>query len=343
MARVNREGLLRVLEMVTPGLSVRETIAQSSCLVFSEGKVMTFNEEILAVQNSPLPELNGAVKASPLLDLLSKLSDDTDLEVEQHGSELRIKGSGRKSGIRMEEEVMLPVQSVEMPEVWRKLDEKFLDAVNIVSPCASTEEAKFLLTCVHIHPEYIEACDRYQIARCPVNTGVEESILVRAESIKRVLGYDMVDVSETASWIHFRNQHGLVLSIRRFLDDYPDLSNYLSLTNTEPITLPGAMEEVVGRAEVFSREKKVGSYVIVDLRNDFVVIEGEGAAGWYKERKPVVYNGAPIMFQIPPQLLVSITKRSLECRVGDGKLCVDGGTFLYSTCTIKKDRPAQNV
>lgn len=333
MPRVQRKSLLGVLELLTPGLSSREMIAQGSCIVFVDGKVVTFNEEILASIKSPLPSISGAVKAKPLLDILSKLSDD-DVEVEQKSGELSVKGKGRRCGIRMEEEVMLPVESVEIPGAWRSLDKEFCEAIEIVHSCASAEESRFVLTCVHIHPEFVEACDRFQIARYPVITGVSASILVRAESIRRISGYAMSEVSETESWIHFRNSSGLTLSFRRFLDEYVNLNEFLSSDGVEPFTLPGSIEEIVGRAEVFSGDNAVGNNIAVDINNEFIQIEGEGAFGWYKERRQVKFVGRPIRFLISPKLLVNIVKKSSECGVGGGKLFVDTGKFKFAACTV---------
>ncbi len=331
--RVQREGLLKVLELLTPGLAVRETIAQSSCLVFSEdGRIMTFNEEVMASMPSPL-KLKGAVKAKPLLDLLSKLQDDADLEIDQKDGELSVKGHGRKSGIRMEHEVLLPVEAVETAKEWRPLDPAFCEGIGVVYPCAGSDTTKFILTCVHIHPDFVEACDRFQIARFPMKTGVQSPVLVKAESIKKILGYDMTEVSETDTWIHFRNPKGLVLSLRRFVDSYTDLSKFLTKEETSPITLP-PLEEVVGRAEIFSGENKVGSHVIVELLKDYIIVEGQGASGWYKERKEVKFNGTPMKFKVAPKLLVEINKKSGDCMVGESRLVVDTGKFIYVTCTV---------
>jgi DNA polymerase III sliding clamp (beta) subunit (PCNA family) len=333
MPRVNREALLRALELLTPGLSTRETIAQSSCIAFRGDRAFTFNEEVLASVSSPLTGLNGAVKAKPLLDLLSKL-DDSDLEIEQTGNELRLKGSGKRSSIRMEAEVLLPVEAVEPPGEWRKLDPEFCEGVNTVHPCAGTDNSKFQLTCIHIHPDFVEACDRFQVARFPVKTGVAGPILIRADSLRKILGCGMVEVSETTNWIHFRSEGGLQITLRRFLEDYPNLSEMLNSDGMKKITLPGALEEIVGRAEIFSGDVGAGNLVSVSISAEWIIIAGEGVSGKHEERKPVMYLGDPIKFQIPPKLLVAITKRSLECLVGERRLLVDSGKFIYCTCTM---------
>ena len=267
--------------------------------------------------------------------------NEDEIKVEQSESELLIEGKRRKSGIRMEKEVMLPVESVEVPEVWNPLDPEFSEAVNIVHSCASKEESEFVFTCVHIHPDWVEACDRYQIARYPLKTGMEKSTLVRADSLKKIVGFDMTQVCETDSWLHFKNPSGLVFSCRRYLDEYKVLDKFLTPEGTTSIVLPGGLEEVISKAEIFSGENAAGNSIMVDLRSDRIMIKGEGAIGWYKEIKQVKYNGPNIKFSIDPKLLIEITKKSNECGIDSKRLFIDTGKFRYTSCTEKTEQKSE--
>lgn len=340
--RVNRENLLKVLVSVTPGLASREILEQSSCLVFHKGRVITFNDSVACSRESPL-DIKGAVKAKPVLDLLSKLTED-EIEIKVSETHLLVKGQKREAKIRMEQEVMLPIDSVEVPDDWRKLDAEFSEAIGIVATCASTEESQFELTCVHVHPDWLEACDRFQIARYPMKTGVQQPILVKAESLRKIVGFDMTEVCETASWIHFRNPAGLVLSCRRYLDQYKELGRYLTAEGTEPATLPGGLEDVVDRAQVFSIDNAAGNHLVVDLRADRVVIAGEGTTGAYREMKDAKYAGPPIKFLISPKLINEVIKKRTEVMIGERRIFVDSGKFLFSAVTeisAKTETPAK--
>lgn len=333
--KVNRENLFKALVSLTPGLASREIIEQSSCIVFTtDGRAMSFNDEVCASRKNPLDGIVGAIKAKPLLDLLSKMTED-DIDVEGGEGELVVKGKGkgRKAGLRMEAMVMLPVSEVDVPESWRPLDPNFAEGVSIVHSCAGTEQTEYVMTCVHIHPEWLEATDRLQIARYLIKTGVEKSMLVRAESLKKIIGYNMTEISETPSWVHFRNPDMLTISIRRDLSPYHDLSPFIEPHGTEPITLPGGLEEAVSKAEIFSTDATSGNHVSVDLRPGWILLEGTGPSGYYKERQEVVYTGSPLRFVIAPKLLVEITKRANDCRVSASRLFIDGGKFLYATST----------
>ena len=326
--------MLGKLEAVSPGLAVREAVEQSSCFVFREGRVITFNDEIACSITCDIG-VEGAVAAKPLLDLLGKLAEkEIDIAAKDGGGEILVKGKGRRAGITLEAEITLPVGAVEPPTEWGALDPEFAEAVGVVQHCASKDANTFHLTCIHVTPDHVEACDNFQLARFPVATGVSEPCLVKRDSLKHVTGLGMTEVSETPSWLHFRNPAGLTLSVRRELGDYEDLTALLQMDGT-PTTLPGGLAEAVAKAEIFSAENAENNVVLVELKAGQLRLRGVGAAGWYEERKAVTWRGEPITFSIAPKLLVDITTRTNDCFIAPGRLKVDGGKFAYVTCLGK--------
>jgi hypothetical protein len=248
--KVNREKLLTQLESVQPGLSPREIIQQSSCFVFKKGKVFTFNDEV-ACSHKCVLEIKGAVQAAPLLGILKKMEQElVDIEIGED-SKLVIKGKGNeKVGIVMDRKVVLPISLLETPDKWQKLHKEFAEAVSLVQKCASRDESDQAKTCVHIHQEWIEACDDYQMARFKLKTRFEKPTLVRRDSLKHMTEFGMVEFSETDTWIHFRNPIGLILSCRKYAVDYLDLSSVFSITGT-PATLPKGLGKAAEKAGVF--------------------------------------------------------------------------------------------
>ena len=330
--KVNRKSLLQVLESVAPGLAAKENIEQSTCFVFHDGHVLTFNDEVACSRKSPL-ETTGAVRAKPLLDLLSKLSED-EIDVDVSSNKITIKGQRKKSEIRMESEVLLPVEAIERPkkDQWKELHPDFSEAVNIVHNCASKEESEFVLTCVHLDSGCVEATDRFQIARYPIELNVNGSVLVRASSIKSVVGFDMTEIAQTDSWVHFRNPAGLLLSCRQYVEEYKNLAPFLSIEGLKSLTLPGGLDEVISRARIFSEDNLAGNHVSIELSEGRVVIQGEGVTGSHKEMKAINYSGEPMKFRVAPDLLVEISKKGNECKIDENRLVVDTGKFRYATC-----------
>lgn len=334
--KINREELLNSLESVQPGLSKREIVEQSSCFVFTEGRVMTFNDEVACSHKTSL-NINGAVQAEPLLAILRKLGEP-EIELTAGGGELKYRGKRRQGGVRMEDEVILPIDMVDTPaeDQWRPLPSEFSEGVALVERCAGKDESAFSVTCVHIYPKFVEAYDNLQVARYHMRTGVKEPILVRRHSIKHIHPLGMTEVSETDAWLHFRNPAGLVLSCRRYTRNELDPGSMLDIDKVidftgEPTILPKGLAEAAEKAEIFSQENSDGNYVRVELRAGKLRLTGRGVSGWYQEVKDVKYKGADIVFMVEPKLLVAITNEYNDCQITDRRLKVDNKKFVYVT------------
>jgi len=327
--KINREQFLTDLEMVKAGLSPREFIEQSSCFVFQDGMVMTFNDEVACRKKVEL-NITGAVQATSLLSILGKLDDPELMVQENEKGELEFKGKRKRFGVVKDAEIFLPIDRVEMPEKWRDLPKEFIEAIALVHHCASTDESRFLLTCIHIHPEYIEACDNLQVMRVKIRTGLKSPVLVRSSSIRHIVSLGMDKAAMTKSWIHFKNQAGLIYSCRRYAEDYPTLDAVMGVEG-HAIVIPKGTVEASDRAAVFAADKSGDPLVSVSLSNGVIRILGEGLSGWYREVKKVSYTGPSMEFMIAPELLKHISEKYQEALIGESKLKVVGGSWEYVT------------
>lgn len=328
--KINREDFLNSLNMVKGGLSPREFVEQSSCFVFQEGVVMTFNDEVACRKEVGI-DVTGAVQATALLDILGKIDDPELMVRENEQGELEFKGKGKGFGITKEKEIFLPIDKVESPENWHDLPKEFTEAVGMVQHCVSKDETKFLLTCVHVGPEFIEACDNLQIMRCKVKTGLKKSILIRGTSLGHITELGMDQVALTRSWLHFKNQAGLIFSCRRYsAEDYHSLDSLIDVEGV-PMVIPKGMADASDRAAVFAADKSGEPLVTVSLSNGVIRIVGRGVSGWYKQVNKVAYEGASMSFLIAPGLLKHIATRYADAQLSDDKLKVTGGHWEYVT------------
>ena len=326
--RIDRETFLNQLESVLPGLSTREIIEQSSCFIFKGKKVRTYNDEIGCTQDSCLP-IKGAVQALPLVAILRRLKEK-NIEITIGKGKLLIKGKRKRIGIRMETEILLPIASIEIPKKWKNLPNDFADAVSIVQECAGKDESRFVTTCIHLHPKWIEACDNFQASRYKIKMAIEKPTLVRKDSLKYIVNMDMTQFSETKTWIHFRNSTGLILSCRRWVEEYPDISSVLRVKGNITL-LPKGLKEAIERAEVFSAEDVEENRVIIHLQEGKLKITGKGVSGWCSEFKNIKYKGQPLSFTIAPNLLIELVQRHHTCEIAKGRLKVKVGKFTYVT------------
>lgn len=337
--RVNRDKLLQSLKMVEPGISPKEVLEQSTCFIFQDGQVQSYNDEVACVVPTDL-KATGAIQARPLLAILEKM-DVEYIEVRQAKESLSIKGKREWIDVRMEKEILLPIKNLEKPKKWKKLPKDFSEAVGLVQECAGRDDQDYELTCIHIHPKWIEACDNQQAARYRLATGLDRSILIRVVALHHIAPLGMSEVSETESWMHFRNGSGLVLSCRHYVESYPNLSKILNVTG-EKVKLPKGLIKASERAEIFSADSSDENFVKVDLLPGKVRIIGQGTFGSYKATKPVTYSGRSISFTISPKLLCEIVKRKTECAVSEKALKIEGASFEYSVSLSVPKKEKEN-
>lgn len=331
---VNRENWLRTLEAVSPGLAPREFIEQSSCFVFRDGLVMTYNDEIACVAPSLLDkEVTGAVPGEKLLELLRKLGEEKLTVTLGKGELLLDTGKRRKAGVRLEAQLVLPVDSVPRPKKWLPLPDDFIPAMELVQECAGRDESQFSLTCLHWHPEFLEACDNHQLCRFRFASEVSRSVLLRKEAVKHVVGLGVTQFTETEGWVHFRNSERVTLACRRYLEDYPDLTAFLKVKGSKA-ALPKGLVEAGEKAAVFSEDNQADGAVQLTLKPGKLILKGSGAQGWYRESKDVQYEGATLSFYVQPRLFAEVTQRGEQCEVTSDRLKVNGGKFTYCACLV---------
>lgn len=339
--RIQREELIKDLDMVKAGVSPREFIEQSSCFVFQDGMVMTFNDEVACRKKTCL-RATGAVQAAALMAILSKLTEPELKVRENEKGELEFRGKKKGFGIVKDAEIFLPISRVEVPKKWRPLPPEFTEAVGLVQHCVSTDENRFLLTCIHITPEWVEACDNLQMMRCEMETGLKSSVLVRGTSLQHLTSLAMDEIALTESWIHFRNKSGLVYSCRRYSEEYPSLDSILSVKG-HPIVIPKGLTEASDRAAVFAADKAGDPLMTVALREGVIRLVGEGLSGWYKEVKKTSYHGPPMEFVISPELLKHISSKHSNATINQDKLKVTGGSWNYVTVLGRKAQEEENA
>jgi hypothetical protein len=187
---------------------------------------------------------------------------------------------------------------------------------------------------VHVHPKWVEATDNVQLCRWRVKTNVKSAFLVMKESVKHVASLGMTEISETENWVHFRNNSKLVLSCRRFVEEYPNITPLLSVEGAA-FTIPPGLEEAIEKAIIFSKENPEANHVQVELRPDRISITGEGASGGYTKTRKVSYSGPAMSFHIAPQVLNDLVTKHSSCVLASDRIKVDGGHYDYLTLLRK--------
>ena len=331
-SRINREEFLHKLQSVQPGLSAKDILEQSSSFIFRNGYLVSYNDELACRCKSGLDKaFQGAVKSKSLLSIMEKLPDD-ELEIETTDTNFSLLGKRRRVDMNLEKEILLPVDTVETPKDWKPLHKDFCDAVATVQQCAGKNAADFIFTCVHIHPKWVEASDDFQYCRWRLKTGISQPTLVRQSSIKHISSLGMQEFAETENWLHFKNSSGLILSCRRFVEEwqFPSAEALLKTEGT-PTQLPKGLAKAADSAQVFSSEVSEDNQVLVELNEGRVKVIGRGTSGKYTESRKAGYKGKSLTFMVPPKLLMTVVEKHTDFFLSDRNLRVNGEQWVYVT------------
>ena len=348
---IARGALLERLNEARPGLSTKEVLEQSHCFVFSEGTLLTFNEDILVRTTSPV-DFTAVVNAADLLGLLAKLPDD-EVDIDLVEGEIRIKGmgspnkeggpsarksSGRRAGIAAATDILLPLNTVPIPEKWSRLGEGALGGILQAAKCCGNDEAQYLATCVHVTPELAEGCDNLRMLRWTGPTGFPSDCLLPAGSVNALEGMEVKKLAVAEGWCHFRVSSGAEISLRISSEPYhSEIDQVLKMKKPEKLLLPANLKEIIKRTE-FAFGADADPVVTVALSEDLLTIRCRKEGAWYKERRAVEYRGRRLEFDINPQFLLEILERTREVAVDESKIKIAYDNIEYvATLTAKEN------
>jgi DNA polymerase III sliding clamp (beta) subunit (PCNA family) len=324
--KIKRSLLLEALKAVQPGLAAKELVAQSESFVFADGRVFTYNDEI-AVSHPIDIDLEGAVPAKAFYALINKVKTD-EISLDIKGGELLLAGSKAKAGLRIETEVILPLEQLGMPTDWIELPETFCTAVQACLFSASTNEQQAILTCIHIIESFVESCDNHRITQYNMGKDSElsfpEELLIPAVAAKDIITHEPVEYALTEGWIHFRNEKDVTFSCRYFMGEYPDYTPFLDVEGCGA-ELPTTLPEVLDRAGVMGD----GERVSLILDNNELIVTTENESGWFEESIDIAYKGDAIEFDIQPEFMKAILKLNGVVTIGDGAIRFDSENFIH--------------
>lgn len=317
--RIEREGMLKRLKLVSLGISTHGVIDQSNCFIFSGGRVAAFNDEILVRAKVP-GDFEGAVSADELISLLEKFPDDEiEMIQDEDRGQLCLKGARRKAGIPLQNEIHLSLGDVPKPSGWAELPTGVFDHLQNAARVCGKDDVWNMTTCIHMTPDLVEACDNHRLFRIEIETGVSEEIFLSGSSVYALNSLCPSKVAAADGWCHFRVPGGVVSIRCRDSAEYPDLEKLCDVDGTS-IRLPAVLKPAIARARITSEGVGNTTRISVTVQKDYVTIQSRSGKGWYKERVETDYTGPRLAFDVHPDLLVQILDRSREVVVDDKRM-----------------------
>lgn len=304
--KIERDKFLEALKKAKPGLSAKDIIEQASCYVFSGDRIYTFNDEV-AVAAFLEHGITGAVPAKKLFDLIDKMTDAVvDVETSEEG--LLIKGKKLKAVIKYQTQINLPISELSKPVTWHALPAEFVEGMSNALMSTGTDLTKPVLTCVHWTPEHIESCDNFRLTRHILKVeGLEENVLIPANSVRQLISYKAVEFSITAGWAHFKTADDCVFSCRVFAGEYSNIDKFFKMPDSATvIVFPKAIYNVFSRISVLASSDVTGAaFANIQIKDKKLTVFGNSDQGSIMEETPI-NNTADIMFAVKVETFAKI-------------------------------------
>lgn len=324
MAKINREELLRAIEIVMPAVTKKEVVAQSNLLGVRSGSLVTYNDEISFCHAFPALELDEVALDGPLLHgHLSRLGAD-ELDVIVSDDQVKVR-AGRSTASFKTARLEMPLAEIEAGDEEVPLPEGFRDQLRLAAEVCSSDTSRPVLTCVSVAGDWIEGSDGYRLLRLRC-AGVPE-FLIPANSAVRVADCEVVRmlVGQQNEWVHFSTDAGTTISCRTYAAHYPDLSDRYELGDAREFELPPALGEVVERTAVFSqRSKRIDEQVDVELRPSQVVVRAQHENGAVEERVRWSCEDVSATFSIHPDFFRMALRQGTRCQLDDSRIKFSG-------------------
>ena len=136
--------------------------------------------------------------------------------------------------------------------------------------------------------------------------------------------------------MHFRIGGGATVSLRCSHEPYhKGLDRLLKLDKPHPLTLPGNLAEILERAEVMT-SGGANKTVKVQIAPDELTLTSRKDSGWYREKKRISYTGPEMTFEVNPDFLSDVLKRTRDVSLdGAGRrMLIETGNIQFVTALM---------
>ncbi len=338
---INRQELLSVLAKMRPGLATKDVVEQATALVFKDGFVWSFNDEIAI--SHPLPdkvEIDGvAVPAEPLIKYLEKATAETMTMtiIDKEGThELRLNCGKHTAGIGLQE-IKLAVEDIPLPDdkEWCGLHKDFLEGAALARLSCTADMSTPVLSCVCWTGKDLIGCDNFQLTKVSLAKAKAflENVLLPAMALRTLKDYAPNAYAIKEGWAHFINDDDVLYSFRTVSGKYPDVSPLLKISGKE-VKLPDGLTAALDRAGVFSKaEFQQDEQVTLEADGlGTLVVEARGLVGWSKDALTMPKETPPFVLAVNPAVLAKSLTLGTTVTVSENALAITGTNFIHVVC-----------
>ena len=119
-----------------------------------------------------------------------KQDKDGNINITQEDAQNIVKSGRAKAGLVVQD-VILPLEEINVKDKWNKLPKNFKEGLRIILPSVSNDYSRPEITCVSINKSYLCAGDGTQLTKYNLPKSTKMSCLIPGTSIRQLLKYDI--------------------------------------------------------------------------------------------------------------------------------------------------------
>lgn len=324
--------LVERLGKLRPGLAQQDIVEGATSFLLGEDYVAAYNDEMYIYSQGGLG-VEGSVRASPLLKLLSKLPDKA-INLAQDGSSLVVKTEGSRFGLPLVEKTELHERVEKLRRdkgKWRKLPKGFVEGLVLCSFYAAKDMTLSPLTDVYVSGKDVLSTDRYRISWHRLKEEIPE-MLVPAACAVHLSSYELDEWMQAGSWLRFRGSEfevGIRLSGEKWK---AKVKRHFPKNVGKGIGLPAELKDIIDRAMVIVEDDFLldKDMTLSFSGNRLACSASKKDMGWIKESVKVKGKvDRPIEINTNPIFLREIMKHSVEMVPGKDRLLFVAGSFRH--------------
>jgi DNA polymerase III sliding clamp (beta) subunit (PCNA family) len=325
-----REELMRALELLKPGLSKKDIVAQSSCFHFYPERIVTYNG-VLSVQVPLQTGMNGAIRAEEFYGLMDKLPEK---EVtffqgndEQGINEIQIVCGNVRAGLAVNEATFPPIH---VESSFAPLPKDFKEALKFCRFSISIDMSTPRFTCVHINGMKVCSSDRYRITQFIMSEPSPFNLLLPGAAVEHIISHDFTHMTLDDNWVHFSiEERGAILSCKLVMEELIQADRFFEVEG-EIIKFPSSLRQTVERAIIMADgEVIIDRSIKLTIQENIIKCRGQKEIGWVEEDLPIEYSGQPIIIYINPIFLLDILNKTNEAIVNERVCLFRGQNFQH--------------
>lgn len=350
--RVNRKALLDVLNTVKPGIATKDVVEEMTHFLFSGRGVTTYNDQ-LCVHSAFPTDFSCSVKAVEFQKIITSFEDEeielrlktidnpeenepaNELYMEETNSSGGLPVSSEENILKYIKEVEEEIIKAEAEGMWKMLPDTFLKGAELCQFSASKDETFGAYTCIYFDGSTILCGENFRISRYEMGQMID-TFLIKAISIPQVKRLAPVHYGLSDSWVHFRNEQGVRISVRLIKLPYPT-DKFLPLFDSPytkgTVDLPSPeLKKCVEFVAILLEDDKLTEKIInLEVQSTkMVATMRRKGGGWLKRSLDIKYNGEPIQMRVNPKLLVEvISSAETKMLIGEGKAMFRTGPFRH--------------